>query len=175
MVLPIIPPHPVSGGNGVDTIRGEQLHRRAIGRGRAHDQGGAVAVEFALIFPILVLLVLGIIEFGAGFHAWDATQNAAREGARLGAVDASPSEITKRVRGTTSFLNQSDLTVTIQCQRKGGPFFTCSSDPAQWVEGDIVRVSVEYHYDYLTPLPRFVGMGPDMRMRSVAEARFEGV
>jgi Flp pilus assembly protein TadG len=151
------------------------LHPKRSWRPSARDHRGAVAVEFALIFPILVLLVLGIIEFGAGFHAWDATQNAAREGARLGAVDASPSDIAKRVRGTTSFLNQSDLKVTIECQRKSGPFFTCSSDPAQWVEGDIVRVAVEYHYDYLTPLPRFVGMGPDIRMRSVSEARFEGV
>ena len=159
----------------IRALRGEPLHRKRCSRAGVRDQRGAVAVEFALIFPILVLLVLGIIEFGAGFHAWDATQNAAREGARLGAVDASPSDITKRVRGTTSFLNQSDLTVTIQCQRKGGPFFTCPNDPAQWVEGDIVRVAVEYHYDYITPLPRFVGMGPDVDMRSVAEARFEGV
>lgn len=151
------------------------LHPRRFPQAGVRDQRGAVAVEFALIFPILVLLVLGIIEFGAGFHAWDATQNAAREGARLAAVDASPSNITRRVRGTTSFLNQSDLKVTIDCQRKGGPFFTCPSDPAQWVEGDIVRVAVEYHYDYITPLPRFVGMGPDVDMRSVAEARFEGV
>jgi Flp pilus assembly protein TadG len=161
----------------VDTIqsrRGAPSHRRTIRRGRAHDQRGAVAVEFALIFPILVLLVLGIIEFGAGFHAWDATQNAAREGARLGAVDASPSDITARVRGTTSFLNQSNLTVSVQCQRNGGSFFTCSGNPTQWVEGDIVRVTVQYHYDYITPLPRFVGMGADMQMRSVAEARFEG-
>jgi len=42
--------------------------------------GGAIAVEFAIIVPVLILLVLGIIEFGFGYHAWDATQNAAREG-----------------------------------------------------------------------------------------------
>lgn len=164
--------------HGVETTRalpGEPLHRRRPWRARARGQRGAVAVEFALIFPVLVLLVLGIIEFGTGYHAWDATQNAAREGARLGAVDPSLSEITDRVRGTTSFLNQADLTVTIQCQRNSGPFSACPNNPAQWVEGDIVRVAVEYHYDYITPLPRFVGMGPDMRMRSVAEARFEGV
>ena len=158
----------------METIRREPLLRRPIRRGRVHDQRGVAAVEFALIFPVLVLLVLGIIEFGLGFHAWDATQNAAREGARLGAVDASPSNIRSRVRGTTDFLNQTNLSVTIQCQRDGGAFFTCSNDPSQWVEGDIVRVTVEYHYDYLTPLPRFVGLGPDMRMRSMAEARFEG-
>ena len=174
----MVPPITSADDPSVETTRAfpvEPLHRRRPWRVRARGQRGAVAVEFALIFPILVLLVLGIIEFGTGFHAWDATQNGAREGARLAAVDASPSEITQRVRGTTSFLNQSDLTVTIQCQRNSGPFSACSNNPAQWVEGDIVRVAVEYHYDYITPLPRFVGMGPDMRMRSVAEARFEGV
>ena len=164
-------------GMDMETTRafpGEPLHRKRPWRARARSQRGAVAVEFALIFPVLVLLVFGIIEFGGGFHAWDATQNAAREGARLGAVDPSPSEITRRVRGTTSFLNQSNLTVTIQCQRNNGPFSTCPSS-ANWVEGDIVRVAVEYHYGYITPLPRFVGLGPDMSMRSIAEARFEGV
>jgi len=62
----------------IRALRGEPLHRKRCSRAGARDQRGAVAVEFALIFPILVLLVLGIIEFGAGFHAWDATQNAAR-------------------------------------------------------------------------------------------------
>jgi Flp pilus assembly protein TadG len=47
-------------------------------------EGGAVAVEFAIILPILVLLVFGIIDFG---HAWYIKQivtNASREGARYG-------------------------------------------------------------------------------------------
>jgi hypothetical protein len=45
---------------------------------------GAVAVEFAIILPVLLLLVFGIIDFG---HAWYMKQiiiNASREGARYG-------------------------------------------------------------------------------------------
>lgn len=146
-----------------------------IGLRRARDQRGVIAVEFALIVPVLLLLVLGIFEFGFGYHAWDATQNAAREGARLGAVSPDVAEIEARVRGTTSFLDQNNLDVTIECGLTGGTFATCSSDPTEWDEGDIVRVTVEYSYDFITPLPNFVGLGPQMDMKSIAEARFEGV
>jgi hypothetical protein len=140
---------------------------------RARDQRGAIAVEFALIVPILLLLVLGILEFGFAYHSWDATQNAAREGARLGAVSPDVVEIEARVRGTTSFLDQSNLDVTIECGITGGSFGTCPA-PSGWTEGDIVRVTVEYSYGFLTPLPNFVGLGTEMDMKSVSEARFEG-
>jgi Flp pilus assembly protein TadG len=142
---------------------------------RVRDQRGAIAVEFALIVPILLLLVLGIVEFGFGYHAWDATQNAAREGARLGAVSPDVAEIEARVRGTTSFLDQSLLTVNIDCGITGGSFVACSADPSDWDEGDIVRVTVRYTYNYITPLPAFTGLGTQMSMSSISEARFEGV
>lgn len=147
---------------------------KSMGLRRIRDQRGAIAVEFAIIVPVLLLLVLGIIEFGFGYHAWDATQNAAREGARLGAVSPDVAEIEARVRGATSFLDQSQLQVTIQCGLTGGTFTTCPA-PSAWDEGDIVRVTVEYTYDFLTPLPAFVpGVGTQMDMKSISEARFEG-
>jgi hypothetical protein len=149
------------------------VERSALGRAR--DQRGAIAVEFALIVPMLLLLVLGILEFGFGYHAWDATQNAAREGARLGAVSPVTSEIENRVRGTTSFLDQDQLDVTIECGVSGGTFSTCPADPSLWEPGIIVRVTVDYSYGFITPLPNFVGFGSQMEMSSVAEARFEGV
>lgn len=137
---------------------------------RRHAQRGAVAVEFALILPILLLLVLGIIEFGFGYHAWDATQNAAREGARLGAVSFSEQEIIDRAKNAASMLDQTQLVVQVTCAPEGSTVFgTCT-----WAEGDTVRVQVDYTYDYITPLPGFVGMGPQMSMTSVAQARFEG-
>jgi len=152
--------------------RGRTPMKRGAFR-RVRDQRGAIAVEFAIIVPVLILLVLGIIEFGFGYHAWDATQNAAREGARLGAVSPDVAEIEARVRGTTSFLNQSQLQVTIECGITGGAFGACPA-ASSWDEGDIVRVTVEYTYDFITPLPNFVGLGAQMDLESIAEARFEG-
>jgi Flp pilus assembly pilin Flp len=49
---------------------------------------GATAVEFAVILPILVVLVFGIIAFGFGFARWVALTNGAREGARYMAVNS---------------------------------------------------------------------------------------
>ena len=47
---------------------------------------GASAVEFAIILPILVVLVFGIIQFGIAFNKYIALTHAGREGSRLAAV-----------------------------------------------------------------------------------------
>jgi hypothetical protein len=55
------------------------------GAGSSRDRGAA-ALEFALIAPILVLLIAGIVEFGFVFQAQLALTHGAREGARMAAV-----------------------------------------------------------------------------------------
>ena len=59
---------------------------------------GAALVEFAVLAPLLVVLVLGIVEFGWAFGQFNDIRHAAREGARLAAVNGgTPSEIAERV------------------------------------------------------------------------------
>lgn len=61
------------------------VHRRAPGGDR-----GAVAVEFALVLPILIMLLLGLITSATAYADHLAVQNAVREGSRLGsAIDYS--------------------------------------------------------------------------------------
>jgi len=50
------------------------------------DQQGAAAVEFALLLPLLVLLLFGMIEFGFAFNSRIQATNAAREAARRAVV-----------------------------------------------------------------------------------------
>ena len=50
------------------------------------DQDGAAAVEFALLLPLLVLLLFGMIEFGLAFNTRIQATNAAREAARRAVV-----------------------------------------------------------------------------------------
>lgn len=52
----------------------------------AHDDSGQKLVEYALTLPVLLLLVLGIMEFGLAVFAYNTVANAAREGAQVGAV-----------------------------------------------------------------------------------------
>jgi Flp pilus assembly protein TadG len=53
---------------------------------RESDVDGAAAVEFAVILPLLLLIVAGIIEFGFMFNAQIGVTHAAREGARVAAI-----------------------------------------------------------------------------------------
>jgi Flp pilus assembly protein TadG len=50
------------------------------------DQDGAAAFEFALLLPLLVLLLFGLIQFGIAFNTKIQATNAAREGARMAVV-----------------------------------------------------------------------------------------
>ncbi|MEA2016599.1 MAG: TadE/TadG family type IV pilus assembly protein [Actinomycetota bacterium] len=47
---------------------------------------GSSAVEFAIILPILIMLILGIVQFGVAYNNYIALTHAAREGARLASV-----------------------------------------------------------------------------------------
>ena len=50
------------------------------------NQKGAAAVEFAVIIPVLVMILFGMFQFGIAYNNWIALTHAAREGARLAAV-----------------------------------------------------------------------------------------
>lgn len=68
---------------------------------------GQSFVEFALVLPILILLVLGIIQFGIIFYGQVTITSAAREGARMSSIGKSYDEIETKISDIVSipFLN----------------------------------------------------------------------
>ena len=50
------------------------------------SERGAAAVEFAILLPVLLLILIGIMEFGRAFNVQITASNAAREGARYAAI-----------------------------------------------------------------------------------------
>jgi Flp pilus assembly protein TadG len=65
-----------------------------VERRRALDERGASLVEFALILPLLVLFIFGIIDFGWAFSQQLAVKHAAREGVRAAVVNNGAATLT---------------------------------------------------------------------------------
>lgn len=51
------------------------------------DERGASSIEFALILPVLIMILIGVFEFGMAYNNFLAITHAAREGARMAAVN----------------------------------------------------------------------------------------
>ncbi len=78
-------------------------------------------VEFAIVVPLLILLVFGTIEFGRAYNAQNALTHAAREGAREYAIsqDAAAGEAAAIAAATS--LKQSQITATLSTCDPGQP------------------------------------------------------
>jgi hypothetical protein len=55
---------------------------------RQRSERGATIVEFAVVFPLIIMLVMGVAEFSLAFKDWLTINHASREGARAGATAA---------------------------------------------------------------------------------------
>lgn len=118
---------------------------------------GASAVEFALVLPVLVLFLFGIIEFGLAFGRAQGMEAAAREGARLAAIgrDVSFSEVQAAARGAVPpFMDSTHIDVTIN----GG-----STEDWCGAAGEPVTVDVEVREtqrgNYALNIPLWAGAG----------------
>lgn len=69
------------------------------------SERGAVAVEFAILAPILVMLLLGIMEFGRAYNVQISLTNAAREGVRVMAINNSQSAAKAAAKNVGGALN----------------------------------------------------------------------
>lgn len=78
------------------------------------NRAGTATVELALVMPLLLLLLMGIIEFGLLFQDFMLLKNAAREGARTGATGNSTTAIADRVENAAAQLATEQLTITQQ-------------------------------------------------------------
>ncbi|MGY1813063.1 TadE/TadG family type IV pilus assembly protein [Blastococcus sp. SYSU D00820] len=108
---------------------------------RAHRERGASAVEFALVMPLLLLLVLGIVEFGRGFQVQGTLSAAAREGVRLMALQNDPAAARAAVRSVASSLDPAitDAQIAITPQH-------CTPGTGSTT----VRLTITYEMPFLT-------------------------
>jgi Flp pilus assembly protein TadG len=94
-------------------------------------------VELVIVLPALVVILLGIVQFGTIYNSYVTITDATRAGARMAAVSRSAADpsgaATQAVRDSAGNLNQSKLGVTIS---PGPP----------WTSGQQVTITATYPY-----------------------------
>lgn len=72
---------------------------------RSEPEKGAIAVEMAILLPVLILLLLGMMEFGRALNTQATLSHAAREGVRVMAISGSISAAQAKARAAAPMLN----------------------------------------------------------------------
>jgi Flp pilus assembly protein TadG len=117
------------------------MHGRRA-RGHQGRDRGATAVEFALLLPLLLLIVFGIVDFGRALNAQITLTQAAREGARLAALGEP--NVTGATQAAATGLNPVSVRVT-----------AC---PAGALPTANAVVNVSYTFSFITPVGAIAGL-----------------
>jgi Flp pilus assembly protein TadG len=138
--------------------------KRIVGRRRSRGQA---LVEFALIFPVFILLLFGILDLGRAIYAYNTVGQAAREGARVAIVnqiETSPDcsqdrpiqnpltphwSIKACAAKSAVSLGVQPGDVSVSYAAPPGVSLSCSPTVAV---GCIVSVTVDYTYNAITPV-----------------------
>lgn len=137
---------------------------------RMRRENGAALVETAFVLPIMLLVCVGILEFGRAYQTWQVVTNAAREGARVAILPEYPDDsVIARVR---TYLKNGGLPAAIvDDTAKTKVLITATTipvDTAGTVTASAARIVVEYPFEFmvLQPVAKLVVSG------SVAGAPF---
>lgn len=116
--------------------------RATAGRPRRDQRRGAAAVEFAIVVPIFILLIIGFIELGRALMVQQVLTNASRVGARSAAMlNSTQAEVSNVVAEYAEGVSVSSAQVEI------------SPDPAAAATGDEITVTVSVDFSSVSWLP----------------------
>jgi Flp pilus assembly protein TadG len=144
----------------------EAAPRRA--RPGPQPRSGAAAVEFVLVVPILVLIVLGTIDLGRTIMVLDLLNHAARVGCRIGVLPGNgTTEITNGVNAALAGAGISGANEpAIDVQPRGSGTWVSPGDAGAATTGDAIRVTVSVAYKKVTWLAFTSFVGSDTNLSS---------
>lgn len=133
---------------------------------KKRNERGAVAAEFALLLPVLLTILFGIIEFGMIMYSREVVTNASREGARAGIVQGPP----KRTEGeivaiannylTNTGVNPANVTFNVVGEGLTNP--------------NTLTVTATYPYNFLIPwIPAITGIPNPLTIQTQTVMRHE--
>ena len=125
------------------------MRRKSFNHYLLGSDEGASMVEFAIVLPLLLMLLFGTIEFGLLLFNKQVITNASREGARFGIVAGTPRKTDAEITTVVNTYNGSNLitfgtpgSANVLCTRTGTTF------------DDFLTVRVQYHFNFLV-IPNF--------------------
>lgn len=112
---------------------------------KGKNEDGQAMVEFALILPIFLLILCGILDFGWLFYNQLSLNNACREGARYAVVNTADGADTQAI------INHIENTTTTVFANDGVDITVTYSSPSDPTAGDIT-VTLEADISFFTPV-----------------------
>jgi hypothetical protein len=112
------------------------------------NERGTALVEFALIAPLLFLLIFGIVDFGRAFDYYNQVTQLAGQGARAAAVNRNPDGTALSNANRFSIQQQLVTKYTAQPELKKG-IVACIIGPVPTTPGQPVTVRVSYKFHFL--------------------------
>lgn len=143
-----------------------RAHLRAFRR----DERGQALVEFALVLPILLALIIGILDFGRALDYYNQVTQLAGQGARAAAVNRMPDGTA--ITSGSALQAQLVNTYTAQPELKKGVTVCITQLPAQ--VGDPVTVKVSYNFNFIPFLGTRLGFS-NIDLTSTQTERAEAV
>lgn len=136
------------------------------------DDSGSALVEFAFVVPLLLVLVLGIADFGRAFNYWIDSTHLANVAARYAAVNKNPGAAASR-----TLQRHMELDASTEEMRAGStqqtPVDVCISFPAGTNVGDPVTVTASSEWTWMGYLFTKIGLGPKSTIKGSATMRLE--
>jgi len=127
------------------------------------SESGASAVEFALLLPVLMIVLFGIIEFGLALYQQAILTNASREGARLGIVQSVPAITTAQINDAIdNYLTPAGIT----------PASVSRTIVAGGATGTPVTVTLTLPYTF-SVLPGITSVAPQINLNAWTTMRHE--
>jgi hypothetical protein len=144
---------------------------------RSRGIRGQALVEFALVIPIFLLVMIALFDLGRAVFAYNTLTNAAREGARMAIVNQYEPTIRSRAKSQTAIVELDDPSVTVefrQVNADGTPDMSDEGKVGCPAVGCLAIVSFEATYYPITPIISNIlfGSGVTFSAKSVLSVEY---
>ena len=159
-----VPESPRKAAGSTPVLRTGNPRLKGVSRSSRKYRRGTAVAEFAVVAPVFILLVFGMIEFGRAVMVQQVLVNASREGARQAVLDGtSVAEVDSRIQLylDSANINGADITYSVNGTTVGDPTAAAGF-------GDAVTVTISVPFDNVSylPVPQYIG-GTNLTASSV--------